>query len=177
MFPFTMNPQLARDRRAAHSRLFLDRGNPYAPAPNRCVFEQNGERTRLTLNWRDVSGDEYWARYNIATNGPGAEFGITTPAEGVTWIGVPTFDNSAGEPLRALVNEITADAETIRAGRAVVIDVRGNGGGNSEWGLRSRARCGALRLSARSRNPIPAALRTGACRGAILITLTDLHQS
>lgn len=134
VFPFTMNPQLARDRRAAHTRLFLDRGNPFAPAPNRCVFEQNGERTRLTLNWRDVSGDEYWARYNIATNGPGAEFGITTPAEGVTWIGVPTFDNSAGEPLRALVNEITADAETIRAGRAVVIDVRGNGGGNSEWG-------------------------------------------
>ena len=135
VFPFTLNPQLARDRRTAHTRLFLDRGNVFAPPPRRCVFEYEGARTTLTLNWRDVPGDEYWTRYNIATNGPGAEFGVTTPAPGVTWIGVPTFGNDAGEQLRALVNEVTANAESIRNGRAVVIDVRGNGGGSSEWGL------------------------------------------
>lgn len=149
VFPFTMNPQLARDRRAAHTRLFLDRGNAFAPAPSRCVFEQNGQRTRLALNWRDVPGDAYWTRYNIATNGPGAEFGVTTPTEGVTWIGVPTFGNDAGELLRALVTEVTANAEAIRNGRAVIIDVRGNGGGNSEWGVElTRALWGAEVLAA-----------------------------
>ena len=134
VFPFTLNPQLARDRRAAHTRLFLDRGNVFAPPPRRCVFEHEGERSTLTLSWRDVPGDEYWTRYNIATNGPGADFGVTTSEEGVTWIGAPTFDNSAGEQLRALVDEVAANAEAIRNGRAVIIDVRGNGGGNSEWG-------------------------------------------
>lgn len=133
VFPFTLNPQIARDQRAAHTRLFLDRGNAFAPPPRRCVFEHEGRRRTLTLNWRDVPED-YWQRYSLAMTGPGATFGITTPAEGVTWIGVPTFANEAGEQLRALITEVAANAETMRAGRAIVIDVRGNGGGNSEWG-------------------------------------------
>lgn len=133
VFPFTLNPQLARDQRAAHSRLFLDRGNVFAPPPRHCVFEHEGARTTRALNWTDVPED-FWQRYNIATSGPGAEFGVTNPAEGVTWIGVPTFANESGEQLRALVTEVASNAEAIRAGRAVVIDVRGNGGGNSEWG-------------------------------------------
>lgn len=144
VFPFVLNPQLARDRRTAHTRLFLDRGNVFAPPPRRCIFEANGERTRRDLAWRDIAGDEYWARYNIATNGPGAAFGVSTPEEGVTWIGVPTFGNEAGEQLRALVTEVAANAEAMRAGRAVIIDVRGNGGGNSEWGAElARALWGA----------------------------------
>ena len=144
VFPFTMNPQLARDRRAAHTRLFLDRGNAFAPPPRRCIFEHDGERTRITLNWRDIPGDEYWERYNTETSGAGATFGVTTLADGVTWIGVPTFGNESGEQLRALINEVTANAEAIRSGRAVIIDVRGNGGGNSEWGVElARALWGA----------------------------------
>lgn len=144
VFPFTLNPQLARDRRAAHTRLFLDRGNVFAPPPQRCVFERDGRRSRHTLVWTDVPGDDFWTRYNIATSGPGAEFGVTTPADGVIWIGVPTFGNDAGEQLRALVNEIAANGDAIRSGRAVVIDVRGNGGGNSEWGAElARALWGA----------------------------------
>lgn len=133
VFPFTLNPQLARDRRAAHTRLLVDRGNVFAPPPRRCEFEHEGKRSTLTLNWSDVPED-FWQRYNIATNGPGAEFGVSTPEEGVTWIGVPTFANEFGEQLRALVTEVAVNGAAIRAGRAVVIDVRGNGGGNSEWG-------------------------------------------
>lgn len=149
VFPFTLNPQFARDQRAAHTRLFLDRGNVFAPPPRRCVFEYEGQRTRYTLNWRDVPGDDYWTRYNIATTGPGAEFGVSTPEEGVTWIGVPSFGNDSGEQLRALVTEIANNAATIRAGRAVIIDVRGNGGGNSEWGVEiARALWGAETIAA-----------------------------
>jgi hypothetical protein len=62
----------------------------------------------------------------------------------VTWIGVPTFGNQSAEQLEALVAAIDAGAETMRNGRAVVIDVRGNGGGNSAWGERiARAVFGA----------------------------------
>lgn len=135
VFPFTLNPQIARDRRTAHTRLFLDRGNIFAPPPRRCVFEFEGARTTFPLTWRDIPGDEYWTRYNLATNGPGASFGVTTPEEGVTWIGVPSFGNEAGEQLRALINDVTANAAIMRAGRAIIIDTRGNGGGNSEWGV------------------------------------------
>lgn len=133
VFPFTLNPQIARDRRVAHSRLFLDRGNIFAPPPRRCVFEQDGVRNTLNLTWRDIP-DDFWTQYEAATTGAGAQFGISTPEEGLTWIGVPTLAGEAGAQLRALIDEIKTDAAEMRAGRAIVIDVRGNGGGNSEWG-------------------------------------------
>jgi C-terminal processing protease CtpA/Prc len=114
----------------------MDRHNPFGPAPRRCVFDENGARRTITLIWRDVpEGNAYWDQYSLASLGPGASFDVTTPAEGVTWIGVPTLDNGAGEQLQALVDQITANAASMRAGQAIVIDVRGNGGGNSEWGV------------------------------------------
>jgi hypothetical protein len=138
IYPFTLNPAFADDRRRSAARIFMDRHNPFGPAPRRCVFESNGRQTTLTLNWRALpDGDAanfYWDQYNAATLGPGASFGITTPAPGVTWIGVPTFANDAGDQLRALVDQIKAQASAMRAGRAIVIDVRGNGGGSSAWG-------------------------------------------
>lgn len=137
IYPFTLNPGLAGDRRRSATRLFMDRHNPFGPAPRRCVFDENGARRTITLSWRDVpEGNAYWDQYNVASLGPSASFGVTTPAEGVTWIGVPSLDNGAGEQLQALVDEITAGAATFRAGRVIVLDVRGNGGGNSEWGVR-----------------------------------------
>lgn len=137
IYPFTLNPGLAGDRRRSATRLFMDRHNPFGPAPRRCVFDENGTRRTITLTWRDVpEGNDYWDQYSRASLGPGAPFDITTPAEGVTWIGVPTLDNGSGEQLQALINSIAANAPAMRAGRAIVIDVRGNGGGSSEWGVR-----------------------------------------
>ncbi|MEZ5957635.1 MAG: S41 family peptidase [Hyphomonadaceae bacterium] len=136
IYPFSLNPGLAGDRRRSATRIFMDRQNPFGPAPRRCVFNEGGTRRTITLSWRDVPGDDYWDQYSLASLGPGAPLDVTTPAEGVAWIGVPTFDNGAGEQLQALVDRIAADAPAMRAGRAIVIDVRGNGGGNSEWGVR-----------------------------------------
>lgn len=133
IYPFTLNPQIALDRRASLSRIFLDRGNPFAQAPRRCVFEEDGRRRTLRLNWREAS-QSYWTDYTAATAGPRAAFGLDWPAEDVAWIGLPTFGNEESEALQALIDEVAANAERIRNARAVVIDVRGNGGGNSAWG-------------------------------------------
>jgi len=133
VFPFTLNAFLAGDQRTAAPRLFLDRGNIFAPPPRVCVFEEDGARVTRPLHWRDIPGDAYWAEFNIAALGPDAAFGVSAPADGVTWIGVPTFANEAADELRALAEAVAANAEAIRNGRAVVIDVRGNGGGNSGW--------------------------------------------
>jgi hypothetical protein len=139
IYPFTLNPAFADDRRRSSARIFMDRHNPFGPAPRRCVFESDGKRSTIVLHWRTLpEGDAssfYWDHYNLATLGSATSFGITTPAEGVTWIGVPTFDNGAGDQLRALVDQIKANAAAVRAGRAIVIDLRGNGGGNSDWGV------------------------------------------
>ncbi len=101
------------------------------------MFEHDGGRRTLRLNWRALPdpADDFWAQYRAATLCPGTQFGVTEAAPGVTWIGVPTFADEAAEQLQALVTEIETGAAAMRAGRATVIDVRGNGGGNSAWGV------------------------------------------
>lgn len=137
VYPFRLNPKLASDRRSAMTRLFLDRGNPFAAAPSVCRFDQNGTARDVTLAWRPAPPDRdpWWDKYRAAGTGPKAEWGVSEPAPGVTWIGVPTFssDDENFPKLDALIKAVEAKGEAMRNGRAVVIDTRGNGGGNSSW--------------------------------------------
>lgn len=135
LYPFRFNPQLAEDRRRAVTRLFLDRGNPFGRAPERCVFEANGFPDEKALTWRDAPPDQdpWWKQFEAAGSGPAAPWGVEKPALGVYWIGVPTF--SSGEEtspqLDALIKEVAPISGAMRQAKAVVIDTRGNGGGNS----------------------------------------------
>ncbi|MBX9745485.1 MAG: hypothetical protein K2X34_01190 [Hyphomonadaceae bacterium] len=147
IFPYVLNSQIALDRRRAISRLFLDRNLPNAPVPTRCTFvTSEGERERM-LRWRPVPEDQqqFSAAYQNASYGPSATWGVTEVEPGVFWIGVPTFNSGdTAAQLEALMTEIEARAQTIRNARAIVIDVRGNGGGNSAWADRlARAVFGA----------------------------------
>ncbi len=137
VYPFRMNPKLASDRRIGMTRLFLDRGNPFAPAPSVCHVEQNGTARDVALAWRAAPPDKdpWWDKYQAAGTGPKAEWGVTEPVPGVTWIGVPTFssDDENFPKLDALIKAVEAKGAAMRQGRAIVIDTRGNGGGNSSW--------------------------------------------
>jgi hypothetical protein len=119
------------------TRLFLDRANPFAPAPAVCRVEQNGAARDVTLSWRAAppEKDPWWAKYQAAGTGPKAEWGVSEPAPGIAWIGVPTFssDDENFPKLDALIKAVEAKGDAIRNGRAIVIDTRGNGGGNSSW--------------------------------------------
>ena len=137
VFPYTMNPRLAADQRRAVTRLFLDRGIPWAPPPVRCTLATPEGEGEITLRWRDLpaEADAYWRAYSEASLGPSAAWGVAEPAPGVTWIGVPTFGSSAdtSPKLEALIREVTARGQAMRGGRAIVIDLRGNGGGSTLW--------------------------------------------
>lgn len=138
VFPFAFNPALAVDQRRAIGRLFLDRGNPFAPPPLSCVMEVQGQTRTVPLRWRPVpAGDSFWRAFHAATAGPAAAWGLSYPAAGVAWIGAPTFESGpAAEQLAALVKEVEAAGQAIRQGKAIVFDVRGNSGGNSAWAVK-----------------------------------------
>lgn len=138
VFPFTMNSHLAADRRRGVTRLFLLRDLPGIAPMRSCRISVEGAERDIALRWRPLPDDpdtNYWPAYSFASTGPAAEWGVTEPTPGVFWIGIPTF--SSGEQtapqLAALVAAIEAQAEAMRNGRAIVIDIRGNGGGNSQW--------------------------------------------
>lgn len=140
LYPFRFNPALAEDRRRAVTRFFLDRGNPFGPAPQSCVFEAGGAQTESALAWRAAPPDEdpWWRTFQAAGTGPGADWGVSKPEYGVYWIGVPTFASGDGTSPRldVLIKDVAAIGKSMRGARAIVIDTRGNGGGNSWYGDR-----------------------------------------
>ena len=143
VYPFRFNAGLASERGQAVTRLFLDRGNPFAPPVANCQFEIEGHVTSVTLTWRSLpKPDEAWtAEYVKAGRGPAAPWGLSEVAPGVFWIGVPTFSSGdeTAPKLEALIAEVEKKGAAMRQGRAIVIDTRGNGGGNSTWADRLAA--------------------------------------
>jgi hypothetical protein len=109
----------------------------------RCDALVGGKPTTLELKWRDVPTDKaanaaWWRSYNRIVSGPTPDFGVSEPAPGVTWISVPTFQSGTetAPKLDALIAEVNKRGDAMRQGRAIVIDTRGNGGGNSAWARR-----------------------------------------
>jgi hypothetical protein len=143
LYPYVLNGELALDRRRAVTRLFLERGIPGAPAPVRCTMSFGGAEREISLRWRSLPepADSYWAAYQNASSGGAADWGVSEPAPGVFWVGVPTFSSGAetAPQLEQLVADINARSAEMRNARAIVIDVRGNGGGNSAWADRVAA--------------------------------------
>lgn len=120
--------------------LFLDIGNPFAPLPTRCQVRTGDQVAEVTLRWRSLPPfDRDLARDMLsAVGGPGASWGVTEPALGVFWIGVPTFLHTEDTVprLRDLIDAVRARGDDMRNARALVIDIRGNGGGSFEWAYR-----------------------------------------
>jgi hypothetical protein len=140
VFPFVMNPALPADARRAVTRLFLDRGNPFALAPATCDIATNGEKKTIALKWRPIpttaDAQKIWfQQFQNASVGATPDFAVSEPAPGVTWISVPTFQSGkeTAPKLTALIEDVKKRGNAMRQGQAILIDTRGNGGGNSAW--------------------------------------------
>lgn len=137
LHPFVINPRVELDRRRAATRLFVERGIPGAPAPKTCRFQVGGAERTDELRYRTLPlpADSFWTAFEDAFAGAHARWGIEETARGVYWVGIPSFmsGSDASDKLASLLAEITRRAPEMRAGRAIVIDIRGNGGGNSAW--------------------------------------------
>lgn len=138
VFPVLHYRDLPADQRRAVSRLFLHRPNALLPATKRCTtISADGTEREFTLRWRGLPADRsaWMDKYRAAATGPATQWGVTEPAPGVFWIGVPTFSSGpdTAPKLDALVKAVAERGDEMRKARAIVIDTRGNGGGNSAW--------------------------------------------
>ncbi|MEM9168410.1 MAG: hypothetical protein AAGC56_02050 [Pseudomonadota bacterium] len=117
--------------------LFHDTGNPFAPAPAVCAFRlPSGGYKLLALDWRDTP-DDFYERGVATAFGEGPdETRLRKVRDGTYWITLPDFSPDADEieRLRELFERLIEDGDAVRNAEAIVIDVRGNGGGSSAWG-------------------------------------------
>ena len=111
--------------------LLVDDGNPFLPVLSRCVVSDNGSERTVDLRWRSIAGTTLQPRLRDAAPVGRAGFAVRQVGRG-WWIGM----ESMSARMQGVLDSVTAHLDAIRAAPWVVVDVRGNGGGSSEWGRR-----------------------------------------
>lgn len=128
--------ELASQRALFGASVMIDTGDPYVRSIENCVFETDGGRLALDLEWRP-GGADFHSRYDLYPTPPRLATGMGRLDDGSYWVTLPTFngnpESDAGRALRALVSQIVAEADAMRQAPAIVFDLRGNGGGSSGW--------------------------------------------
>jgi hypothetical protein len=111
--------------------LLVDDGNPFLPRPRACLVHQAGVERAVELGWRNISATALQDRIREAAPIGRAGYVVRRAGAG-WWIGI----ESLGGPVQRVLDSVGAHATEIRRAPWVIVDVRGNGGGNSEWGRR-----------------------------------------
>jgi hypothetical protein len=127
--PTMSNWNIAAQRKRNSWRLLVDDGDPFVTVPKRCTFaDEAGAHFDHVLNWRTISASELSAPMRAAIGRPTAEVSLSAFADG-WWIRLGTLRDDA----RPIVEEVARRSAELRAGRFVVVDLRGNGGGSSVY--------------------------------------------
>lgn len=111
--------------------LLLDDGNPFVKWPKRCTFAtKHGGSQTLTLHWQRVSASTLRRDYYVPTHGA-AGFSFARWRKGY-WIGMEQLWYKAGPVIEAA----KAHEAALRDAPYLVVDLRGNGGGDDTYGRR-----------------------------------------
>lgn len=107
----------------------VDDHNPFLRFPSSCTLRKDGVETTLPLKWTSIAYATLRQKYWKAPVGH-AGFGVRE-ADGGWWISIEALDARA----QPVIDEVKAKAERIRGSAFVVVDLRGNGGGNDNYGV------------------------------------------
>ncbi|MBB4153312.1 hypothetical protein GGQ80_001214 [Sphingomonas jinjuensis] len=128
---------LSSQRMLTGGRLFVDAGNPFVKRPARCRFDVGGMVRSVTLAWRPLPDAEFDTRLNATAPRVRPLIGARVLADGTRWFAMSSFDgdpaSDTAKALRPLIAGMTSDRAGIATAPAVVLDLRGNGGGSSDW--------------------------------------------
>lgn len=97
-----------------------------------CVFSQAGERKQFALQWRETRRSAFAQQWEAANPRPPNRSSITQVGPGSWWVHLPEFNPDRAAEVE--LQKIIADMPSLRSAQLVVFDLRGNNGGNSQWG-------------------------------------------
>lgn len=154
---FKGNPEVEAQLAENAAWLLLRDGNPYLSRPESCVFQSpHGLREPVKLGWRQAEVSEIEPFIERAEGRrPAAGMGVA-PFAGGYWIHLETLDSSAAQ----VVAEVEKLQMELRRAPTVVLDLRGNGGGDSSHAAAIARALVGDQLVAESARP------AAQCRGA-----------
>lgn len=120
--------------------MFMSASNPWQSEMRQCDFAINGGVRRYALRWRSVDAADLEARRTQLMQRARGSIAMKRLDNGAYWLTLPSFDGSpdgqAYADLTAVTAQAAAQAQDLHAAPYVVLDVRGNGGGSSFWGVK-----------------------------------------
>jgi hypothetical protein len=129
--------QLASQRRGFGQVLFADEGSRYIPQAKHCTFEVGGKRRSVALDWQPIAGRALVDQLRHISPPRARNFETRALANGTRWFAMPSFNgdprSAAGKALPPMIDAMRADRAALAAAPAIVLDLRGNGGGSSSW--------------------------------------------
>lgn len=137
VFRFRTIREIPHARIADVPYLFVDAGNPFGARPQQCEFAHGDERHALELEWERISRASIDAMIHRALGNVEPPLRVARVGEGFL-LSIPSFDwwGASADRMQTFLEELRRSAPEIRAAGWLTIDVRGNEGGNSEWGNR-----------------------------------------
>lgn len=128
---FYTSPEVEARKERAAWQLFVDEHNPFLPRPEECVFSTpTGETVVHRLEWRDCNLKAVKSRIEALAPRPQAGVGLA-PVEKGYWIGLEDLVDAED-----VTSSVEQSAAALRQADWVVLDLRGNGGGNTEFSNR-----------------------------------------
>ncbi|WP_286068441.1 hypothetical protein [Stenotrophomonas sp. 57] len=119
--------------------VLLEQGNPFVQALQACVFAVDGRETSYALQWAPLDTVQLKKRLADTRRSFRPANGWHTMPGGGYWITTSSFNADPTEPnfneLTRLIEQLAAEAEGLQRSPLVVLDVRGNSGGASQWSL------------------------------------------
>lgn len=135
VFGFSANPALNAQWIIRSPRTFRDSSNPFVDRPETCVFSRDGQSFEQDLSWSVIDLDDW--EDAVSQSEEVLDFAFRSFGDNRYWISIPTFgpQDEQVEVMQELIAELAVRAEELRSAEAIVIDVRGNSGGSSSWGV------------------------------------------
>jgi len=134
ILPYIGNWALPAKRPGDAFYLLMDSGNPFVAPLTRCTFELGGSRSDYVLEWQPADSALFDELAEAREPTVEQTTGLRVLDNGVVWISIATFGVSNPDDAAAfesLMTQIRDSRAQIADAPALVIDVRGNGGGSS----------------------------------------------
>ena len=131
-----LDPALPQRLPVVSPALFTAIAGDPADQARSCRFRDAAGRTHtVALHWRPIARAELDARLADASGIPIPPLGIRQVGD-VWFVSIPSFtwEGADGARMQAFLASLRRAAPALHAARHVVIDLRGNHGGNDEWG-------------------------------------------
>ncbi|WP_448552524.1 S41 family peptidase [Thalassotalea montiporae] len=127
------NPKLDFPKVWFAPKVLVDDGIGHRTRFSSCKFEQESEAKEIKLSWKNTHYADYVQHVTNKSLVPD-QFSFEQYGDNQYWLRLPKFYPNAEEQ-EALRSVIARTKLVTKSSAQFVLDVRGNGGGNSEWGV------------------------------------------